>query len=220
MAVASTSPQPDDDGQRPRVLVVADDLLAQAGLAAVLTERGVTVAAQVASTDDLAAQASLFQPDALVWDLGWEAAPALERLTELGDDLPPVLALLSELGDAHVAWAAGVRGLLRRTAGHGTLASAVAAVAQGTVVLDPEIARTLAPTRQRPLEPPADPLTPRELEVLRLLAEGLTNKVIAELLGISEHTIKFHVNALMGKLDAGSRTEAVTRATRLGLLLL
>ena len=63
-------------------------------------------------------------------------------------------------------------------------------------------------------------LTSHELEVLQLLAEGLPNKSIARQLGISEHTVKFHVNAMLGKLGAQSRTEAVTRATRLGLILL
>ena len=61
-------------------------------------------------------------------------------------------------------------------------------------------------------------LTPREREVLRLLAEGLPNKAIARQLGISEHTVKFHVNAILGKLAVASRTEAVVRATRLGLI--
>ena len=65
-------------------------------------------------------------------------------------------------------------------------------------------------------EPPlVEELTPRELQALRLLAEGLPNKTIAQRLDISEHTVKFHVNALLGKLAVGSRTEAVVRATRL-----
>ena len=63
-------------------------------------------------------------------------------------------------------------------------------------------------------------MTRRELEVLQLVAEGLPNKSIADRLDISEHTVKFHVNAIMGKLGAQSRTEAVTRATRMGLILL
>jgi DNA-binding NarL/FixJ family response regulator len=66
----------------------------------------------------------------------------------------------------------------------------------------------------------AEVLTPREQEVLQLLAEGLPNKTIADRLYISEHTVKFHVNAILSKLGAQSRTEAVVRATRLGLLLL
>ena len=63
-------------------------------------------------------------------------------------------------------------------------------------------------------------MTTRELAVLRLVAEGLPNKTIAVRLGISEHTVKFHVNAILGKLGVASRTEAVVRATRLGLIFL
>jgi two-component system, NarL family, nitrate/nitrite response regulator NarL len=63
-------------------------------------------------------------------------------------------------------------------------------------------------------------LTPREIEVLQLVAEGFPNKQIALQLGISEHTVKFHIDAILGKLGAHSRTEAVTRAARLGLLVL
>jgi DNA-binding CsgD family transcriptional regulator len=65
-----------------------------------------------------------------------------------------------------------------------------------------------------------DPLTPRESEVLQLMAEGLPNKLIADRLGISEHTAKFHVNAILTKLGAQGRTEAVVRAARLGLIIL
>jgi DNA-binding NarL/FixJ family response regulator len=63
-------------------------------------------------------------------------------------------------------------------------------------------------------------LTPRELEVLGLIAEGLPNKRVAQRLGISEHTVKYHINTILGKLGAESRTEAVTRAARLGWLIL
>jgi len=65
-----------------------------------------------------------------------------------------------------------------------------------------------------------EPLTPREMEVLQLVAAGLTNRRIGERLGISEHTAKFHVNAILGKLGAQSRGEAVAQAARLGLVLL
>ena len=68
--------------------------------------------------------------------------------------------------------------------------------------------------------PPGQELTPRELEVLQLLAEGLANKAIALQLDISEHTVKFHVNAILAKLGVQSRTQAVVRATRLGLIIL
>jgi len=89
----------------------------------------------------------------------------------------------------------------------------------GLLVVDESFGETVV----RPM-PPVDalvePLTPRETEVLQLLAEGLTNRRIGERLAISEHTAKFHVNAILGKLDARSRGEAIAHAARLGLLLL
>jgi two-component system, NarL family, nitrate/nitrite response regulator NarL len=68
--------------------------------------------------------------------------------------------------------------------------------------------------------PMAEPFTARELEVVQLLAAGLTNKEIAQRLGITEHTVKFHVNAILGKLGAATRTEAVVQAARLGIVVL
>jgi DNA-binding CsgD family transcriptional regulator len=68
--------------------------------------------------------------------------------------------------------------------------------------------------------PPAQPLTPREIEVLGMLAEGLGNKTIARRLGISEHTVKFHVGSILARLDASSRTEAVTLGARRGLIMI
>ena len=88
------------------------------------------------------------------------------------------------------------------------------------MVLDESIATALFPTPERLPLPPAPALTPREQEVLSLLAEGLPNKTIADRLHISEHTVKFHVNAVMSKLGAQSRTEAVVLATRHGWILL
>jgi DNA-binding NarL/FixJ family response regulator len=78
----------------------------------------------------------------------------------------------------------------------------------------------LAPATPLPEPLLVEELTPRELEVLRLLAEGLSNKAIAQQLDISDHTVKFHVNAIMSKLGAQSRTAAVVQATRLGLIVL
>jgi len=94
------------------------------------------------------------------------------------------------------------------------------AAAHGLVVLDPSLVNPVLEARDPSSASLVEELTPRELEVLGLLAEGLPNKAIARRLGISDHTVKFHVNAVLGKLGAQSRTEAVVRATRLGLILL
>jgi len=123
--------------------------------------------------------------------------------------------------DAAEVWTTGARGLVARNAPGENLAVALAAAAQGLAVIDPEFAAALLPVaRDQSAAQPIEALTPRELQVLRLMAEGQSNKVIARTLGISEHTVKFHVNAILGKLNVSSRTEAVVHATRLGLILL
>ena len=85
-------------------------------------------------------------------------------------------------------------------------------------MLDPALLTVLPARADREPESPIEPLTPREHEVLQRLAEGLSNRMIAQRLEISEHTVKFHVNAILGKLSAQSRTEAVAHAARLGLI--
>ena len=99
-----------------------------------------------------------------------------------------------------------------------SLAAALAAVAQGLAVLSGELSPPGPAPGERASDPIAVDLTPREREVLTLMAEGMPNKSIAGSLSISGHTVKFHVNAILGKLDAQSRTEAVTRATRMGMI--
>lgn len=114
------------------------------------------------------------------------------------------------------------RALLLHGATAEELAAAVMAVAHGLLVTDPAVAAALAhehraATREFP-ESPLSPLTAREVGVLTLVASGLPNKTVALRLGISEHTVKFHVGSILGKLGAASRTEAVSMAVRSGLL--
>lgn len=181
---------------------------------------GCTVVGQISGAKDISGDVDVFTPDVIVWDLGWDPTTALESLTELDSGSPPVLALLPDSSFAEEAWLGGVRGLLLRDADPATIVAALRAVAQGLATMDREMGSLLAPNKSRSPTEPLASLTPRELEVLQLLAEGLTNKEISYRLGISEHTVKFHVNAILGKLDAQSRTEAVTQAMRLGLILL
>jgi len=117
----------------------------------------------------------------------------------------------------------GIRGILPADVTPAQLVSALGAVAKGLVVLQPrEPALALASSQARNGEPAElfEPLTPREKEVLQMLASGLGNKQIAAHLKISEHTAKFHVAAILGKLGASSRTEAVSLGLRRGLILL
>ncbi|MCX6043681.1 MAG: response regulator transcription factor [Chloroflexi bacterium] len=204
-----------------RVLIIAGDPLARAGLAALLaTQPPLIVVGQVAPAADLTTQIAAYQPTVLLWDLGWNPTGALEALAELTDGGLPVLTLVQDETQTGAVWAAGARGLLLRDAKVEALAAALCGLAQGLVVLEPLLANGVMVSAGTTPHLLAEPLTPRELEVLKRMAEGLSNKLIARALAISEHTIKFHVNAILGKLGAQSRTEAVVRATRAGLILL
>ena len=131
-----------------------------------------------------------------------------------------MLALVPDEAAGELALAAGARGLLFRDAAPSPLLAALQAVARGLAVFEPALSPVRpTPRATTPTTTPEAP-TPREREVLALRAEGLSNKAIADRLEISEHTAKFHVNAVLAKLGVQRRTEAVVRAARLGLVTL
>lgn len=204
-----------------RLLIVSDDPYARAGLAALLHDvTGCQVVGQVASyeiTENGEVELDGYQPDLVLWDLGWENG---RKLPEWQDVPVPLLVLLGDDNRTADLWNLGIRAIVRREIAVERLETAVHAAAAGLVILDPTLPHTFTPIIQTAETTPPEDLTPRERQVLHLLVEGLTNKAIAQQLDISEHTIKFHVNALMNKLGAQSRTEAVVRATRLGLISL
>lgn len=209
----------DDRGMR--VLILASDALARAGLTALLSlQTNLQISGQAAPTDDILATVAVFRPDVLLWDVGWNVEQALSTLSAMAEAAPPIVALVSNDEMLSALWATGVQGVLSRSLSAPQIAAALVAAANGLRVSDAAL-----PIRS-PLVPPAEaasglePLTERELQVLQRMAEGLPNKQIARELTISEHTVKFHVNAILGKMQAQSRTEAVVRATRAGLILL
>ena len=136
----------------------------------------------------------------------------------------PAIVLLTN--ERHPAWTQeafrlGVRALLSRDASAAEILAAVEAAASGMAVVDPrELETLLASAAPAPVSAEGHTLTARELDVLRMMAEGAANKTIAWKLGISEHTVKFHVASILGKLHAASRTEAVTIGVRRGLIML
>jgi two-component system nitrate/nitrite response regulator NarL len=153
--------------------------------------------------------------DLILWDVGPRAA-AVER--SLSGERVPTLALVRDEEAALDLLRAGALGVLLRSADGERLLAALRAAASGVAVFEPGLLRALVAGRSVPGESLS--LTPRENEVLTLIAEGLSNKLIAERLKISDHTAKFHVNAILGKLGAETRTEAVVLAARRGLLML
>lgn len=204
-----------------RVLIVGENPLARTGLAALLgVLPSLIVTGQVAADVTLQAALVAYLPDVIIWEMGWEPGRGLELLRDLHEELPPVLALVQDEGRAVDAFRAGARGVLPPDSSAESLSAGLQALGEGLVVLSPGLLAQSLPLVQEMSHAPEESLTPRELEVLTLVAEGLPNKRIAAELHISEHTVKFHINAVMTKLNAQSRTDAVVRATRLGLLIL
>ena len=115
---------------------------------------------------------------------------------------------------------AGARGALARTATGEQISAAVAAAAAGLTVLSGESPASPRRPTMNAVAPPVQALSPREVEVIAMLAEGLGNKVIAARLGISDHTVKSHVASIFAKLGVSTRAEAAVSAARLGLIML
>jgi len=173
------------------------------------SDPGFTVVSEAASLGE----ARPAEAELILWDTGPRA------LAEGGlSERTPTLALVRDEEAAFELLRGGALGVLFRNLDGERLLVALRAVANGVAVIEPAFARALVTSRASAAEALA--LTPRETEVLALLAEGLSNKLIADRLKISEHTAKFHVNALFAKLGAETRTEAVVLAVRRGLLML
>jgi DNA-binding NarL/FixJ family response regulator len=212
--------------QKPRVAIIAAALLTRDRIRTALDRPEVQVVGEAPTLS--AWQFAEDEVDVLVL-AGEPAAGGLHDhevvdvgLLVLADDhrLPAVRTMLAETGAR--GW-----GALPSDAPAADIAAAVVAVARGLVVLPASLDRR--PRAARPGDDDADtgmddlaqePLTPRELEVLQLVSLGMTNKEIGRQLGISEHTVKFHVSSICGKLRAASRTEAVRLGVRLGLVTL
>ena len=160
-------------------------------------------------------------------DADWSAADALRPDVILADFQGdsggvPLVILTAESQPAwtHEALRMGARALLSRNASASDVLAAVEAAAAGMAVIEPQELEGLLGSAPAIQTTATAPLTARELEVLRMIAEGDANKTIAWKLDISEHTVEFHVASILGKLHASSRTEAVTLGIRQGLVLL
>jgi NarL family two-component system response regulator YdfI len=210
-----------------RVFIVARSPLARGGLENLLAARRVSVVGRSASLESLFEQVMDAEPDVVLVDASGDSSEAL--LDALGSSnfaTETTVVLLRDHprpGWTAEALRAGVRAILPSDLSPDQLAAALEAAMAGLVVVHPsEIAAALpaASAAFAPLRELREPLTPREREVLEMLASGLVNKEIAAKLSISEHTVKFHVASILGKLGAATRTEAVSLGFRRGLVLL
>jgi DNA-binding NarL/FixJ family response regulator len=196
-----------------RVFIVAPSSVACAGLRGMLADAGFKAiggTADLASLDEALVES---EPDILLID-------GMNNAGEVGRG-----GLADQPDQAQVAQAfrEGVRAVLPREISTPQLQAALQAVAAGLMVVHPTEVNTLVPARvssATEIAPLAEPLTKREREVLQMLATGLANKEIAARLAISDHTAKFHVASILGKLGASTRTEAAAIGIRHGLILL
>jgi DNA-binding NarL/FixJ family response regulator len=211
-----------------RVMVVAASPVVRAGLSAVLTSNPkLTVVGSVSDLDALLREVQL-QPDVVLLDLSSNLQQSVwEKLLLMQEEQYPlpILALADELDSINleVALRSGVRGILPDTSTESEIMAAVEAIAFNLIVLHPDAVELLPlkeSMREKVTLTPIQTLTPREIEVLEMLGSGLGNKAIAKRLHISDHTVKFHVSSIFGKLGVSSRTEAVTVGVRLGLIML
>lgn len=205
-----------------RIVVADDHPVVRDGLVAVLsTQPDFSVVGEAADGPAALAEVAALQPDVLLLDLempGLDGVAVLQQLNQTNATVR-VLVFTAFDTDERILGAiqAGAQGYLLKGAPRDELFRAIRILHVGGSTLQPIIASRLM---RRVQTPPAEasPLTEREIEVLRLIAQGLPNKSIADRLGISGRTVKFHVSSLLAKLHANNRTEAVTLARGRGLL--
>jgi two-component system, NarL family, response regulator YdfI len=218
-----------------RVVLAAVSAVRRAGLEAMIAKATrLKLVGSFQNTRTIAPLLAELQPDVIVLDVaanelvgndfdsdGKDSSASIAALSPSG---LPIVVLVDEPTSDWTAHAlrSGVKAILPRDSELDEILPAIQAAYAGLVLLDPEVTQNLA-ARIRPmngLTVAADDLTPREIEVLRMLAEGFGNRAMASRLGISDHTVKFHVSSILEKLGAASRTEAVTLGIRMGLIFL
>jgi NarL family two-component system response regulator LiaR len=201
-----------------RVLLVDDHPVVRQGLRALLsTQGGIEVVGEADDGDVAVSAAERLSPDVVLMDVVMPAMDGVEALRRIVERRPQTrVVMLTSYADerrAMEAVDAGASGFLLKDASPRDVVSAIRAAHRGEAVLHPAVAAKLMAERRRPPAAHSD-LTPRELEVLRLVARGLQNKRIASELHLSEKTVKTHVSAVLRKLDVTDRTQAAMYAVR------
>ena len=211
-----------------RVLVIADSAVVRAGLQTMLQEDGRFELVQgdvpLADLTRFSLLKSDAQPDVVLAEIARKRLPPLAVPIDHGGS-PSLVLLIDDMSRSELVRAlhSGARALLPRDAQPGEIVAAIEAAAAGLTAFGADELELLVPASNdadRQHEPTLDALSAREVEVLALMAQGLANKNIADRLDISEHTVKFHVSSILSKLAASSRTEAVTKGLKDGLLVI
>ena len=207
-----------------RVLIVDDHAIVREGQRALIdTEPGMEVVGEAKDGFEAVELADTLQPDVILMDLHMPRKDGIEAIEEIktGNPEARILVLTSFTEDEKVysAIKAGAMGYLLKDSSPQEILDAIRKVYQGDTTLHPSIANKLMRELQRSsnLSPTEDPLTAREVEILKLVAQGLPNQEIAETLVISERTVRTHVTNILSKLHLANRTQAALYALREGL---
>ncbi len=193
-----------------RIIVVAASPVIRIGLSAMLEDNPkFIVVKSVSDIDEIEEQ----QADVILLDWNQNDYESIKQQL-----ISATIILVDEFTDFNLATilAAGVKGILPQTSMESEIIAAVEAVVSGLIVLHPQVINNQQLLKETNLQI----LTPREIEVLQMLTNGMSNKLVAQNLHISEHTVKFHVSSIFQKLDVSTRTEAVAVGVRLGLIML
>ena len=207
-----------------RVLIVDDHVIVRKGIRALLaTEKDIQVVGEVGDGVEAVAQALALKPDVILMDLVMPKMDGIEATRRITADQPGtrILVLTSFAADDKVfpAIKAGALGYLLKDSGPDELVQGIHQVHRGEPSLEPSIARKVLTEMTGVTKKPItiDPLTEREMEILRLIAQGRNNKEIAEQLVIVEMTVRTHVSNILSKLHLASRTQAALYALKEGL---
>lgn len=200
-----------------RVLIADDHAIVRHGLCALLgTERGIEVVGEAKDGNEAVARTKQLAPDVVIMDIVMPRKDGVEATVEIRAAVPSAkIVVLTSFGTSDKisrAIEAGATGALMKTAEDRELLSAIRTVANGGRVISPAVRKLIS------TDPPAPELTPRQLEILQAMARGLTNKDIAKMFGIRTDGVNEHVLAILAKLGAANRTEAVAIALRKQLI--
>ena len=200
-----------------RVLIADDHAIVRHGLCALLgTERGIEVVGEAKDGNEAVARTKHLAPDVVIMDIVMPRKDGVEATVEIRAAIPSAkIVVLTSFGTSDMisrAIEAGATGALMKTAEDRELLSAIRTVANGGRVISPAVRKLIS------TDPPAPELTPRQLEILQAMARGLTNKDIAKMFSIRTDGVNEHVLAILAKLGAANRTEAVATAIRKQLI--